>query len=152
MTPMDTAVGAILKRKRQQVWSVEPHASVYEAIEMMAERQVGALLVIEGEELRGIVSERDYARKIILLGRSSKETPVAEIMSSDVITVTPEHQVSECMRIMTDHRVRHLPVMVGGRVKGVISIGDLVNFVISEQGETIRQLEAYITGGVGQGV
>ncbi len=148
MNPMDTAVSAVLRRKSQQVWSVEPHASVYEAIEMMAERQVGALLVIEGEELRGIISERDYARKIILLGRSSKETPVAEIMSSDVITVSPEHEVSECMRIMTEHRVRHLPVMVGGRVKGLISIGDLVNFVISEQGETIRHLEAYISGGV----
>ena len=146
MTPLETAVAAVLKRKSGQVWSVEPESSVYEAIELMAERQVGALLVMAGGELRGIISERDYARKIILLGRSSRETPVAEIMSAEVITVTPQHEVGVCLRLMTDHRVRHLPVMVGGEVRGLVSIGDLVNFVISEQGETIRQLEAYISG------
>ncbi len=149
MTPLETSISSILRRKRQQVWSVEPESSVYEAIEMMAERQVGALLVMAKGELRGIISERDYARKVILLGRSSKETPVAEIMSSDVITVTPEHGVGECMRLMTDHRVRHLPVLVNGMVRGLVSIGDLVNFVITEQGETIRQLEAYISGTAG---
>ncbi len=146
MTPLETGISSILRRKPQQVWSVEPETSVYDAIGLMAERQVGALLVMAGEELRGIISERDYARKVILLGRSSKDTPVAEIMSRELITVSPESGVGECMRLMTDHRVRHLPVLVSARVRGLVSIGDLVNFVISEQGETIRQLEAYISG------
>ncbi len=146
MSALDSSIGVILNRKDGQIWSVEPDCSVYDAIEVMAEREVGALLVMASGELMGIISERDYARKVILLGRSSKETPVSEIMSSHVISVTPQHLVSECMRIMTDHRVRHLPVLVGGTVKGLVSIGDLVNYVISEQGETIRQLEAYISG------
>ena len=146
MSALDSAVGVILSRKKRQIWSVEPDCSVYEAIQMMAERQVGALLVMRGGQLRGIISERDYARKVILLGRSSKETPVSEIMSSPAITVSPQHRVSDCMRIMTDDRVRHLPVVLDGAVTGLVSIGDLVNFVISEQEETIRHLEAYISG------
>lgn len=139
-------IGTMLKSKGREVWSIPPTSSVYEAIECMAEKQVGALLVMEGEELVGIISERDYARKIILMGRSSKETPVTEIMSSRVVTVTPDHTIGDCMRIITENRIRHLPVLDRGRVVGVISIGDLVNWIISVQQETIRHLESYITG------
>jgi CBS domain-containing protein len=139
-------IGTMLKSKGRQVWSIPPTASVYEAIECMAEKQVGALLVMNGEELVGIISERDYARKIILMGRSSKETPVTEIMSSRVVTVTPDHTIGDCMRIITENRIRHLPVLDRDRVVGVISIGDLVNWIISVQQETIRHLESYITG------
>jgi CBS domain-containing protein len=117
---------------------------VLEAIQLMADRHVGALLVMKGEELAGIVSERDYARKVILLGRSSNDTPVWQIMSSPVTTVRPEQTVEECMRIVTDRRIRHLPVVEDQRVVGVISIGDLVKAVIEEQQHTIEQLESYI--------
>lgn len=150
MSELTTTISATLKHKNQQVWSVPPHASVFEAIQMMADKQVGALLVIDPinqpSKPLGIISERDYARKVILQGRSSKETTVAEIMSSPVISVTPNHTVGDCMRIITDNRIRHLPVMHNGAVVGVISIGDLVNAVISEQSETIRHLQAYISG------
>ena len=115
-----------------------------EAIRMMADRHVGALLVMRGTELAGILSERDYARKVVLLGRSSAETPVWQIMTSPVVTVSPESSVQDCMRLMTDRRIRHLPVMEGGRVIGMISIGDLVKAVIEEQQKTIEQLETYI--------
>lgn len=146
MAELETTIGALLKQKPSQVWTIGPRASVYEAIEQMAEKQVGALLVVEEGKLAGIVSERDYARKVILKGRSSKETPVSEIMTSSVISVGPRNTVAECMRIVTDKRIRHLPVLEDGRIKGMISIGDLVNFVIADQRETIRQLEAFITG------
>jgi CBS domain-containing protein len=139
-------IGTILKSKGRQVWSVPPTASVFEAIEAMAEKQVGALPVMEGDKLVGIISERDYARKIILMGRSSRETPVTEIMSSPVLTVTPENTIGECMVIITEHRIRHLPVVDHDRVVGVVSIGDLVNWIISVQQETIKHLESYITG------
>jgi len=139
-------IGALIGNKGGQVWSLEPSSSVYDAIAMMAEKRVGALLVMRGGELLGIVSERDYARKVILQGRSSHETPVSEIMSSPVLTVTPEHTVGECMRLVTEKRIRHLPVMEKGRVTGIVSIGDLVNWLISEQQETIRHLETFISG------
>jgi len=139
-------VTTILKRKGPEVFSVPPHASVYDAIEMMADKHVGALLVISEGKLAGVISERDYARKVILKGRSSKETRVEEIMTSSVITVGPERRIDECMRLMTDNRIRHLPVVEGEKVLGVISIGDLVNWIISAQEATIDQMENYITG------
>ena len=130
----------MLKRKSGQVWFIQPEASVYEAIEIMADKQVGALPIIEQGRLLGIISERDYARKIILKGKSSKETAVTEIMSSPVIFVSPQHTVGDCMRIITENRIRHLPVLENGLIAGIVSIGDLVNWVISEQQETIRHL------------
>src|SRR5579883_2992777 len=136
----------LLELKGNAVYAIAPDAPVLEAIRTMAERGIGALLVMRGGELNGIVSERDYARKVILKGRSSKDTPVAEIMTRDLVTISPQHTVGECMRIVTDKRFRHLPVLEGGRLVGIISIGDLVNWVISEQQQTIRHLEAYIRG------
>ena len=146
MSELTTTVGALLQQKPVQIWSIEPDASVYRAIEMMADKQVGALLVMEKGVLKGIVSERDYARKVILRGHSSKETTVAEIMTSPVIFVSRDHTVGDCMRIVTKNRIRHLPVLKEGEVTGMISIGDLVNWVITEQEHTIRHLEAYISG------
>ncbi len=138
------SVSQLLDRKGRRVFSIAPGAAVLDAIRMMAEREVGALLVMEGERLSGIVSERDYARKVILLGRSSADTPVRDIMSAPVITVQPEATVQECMQIMTERRVRHLPVSDGARVLGMVSIGDLVKAVIAEQQQQIEQLESYI--------
>jgi CBS domain-containing protein len=137
-------VRQLLDRKGRQVYSIAPGAAVLEAIRLMAERHVGALLVMEGEALSGIVSERDYARKVILMGRSSADTPVRDIMTAGVVTVQPETPVEKCMQIMTERRVRHLPVLEGGRVVGMVSIGDLVKAVIAEQQQHIEQLESYI--------
>ncbi|HTW48886.1 MAG TPA: CBS domain-containing protein [Acidobacteriaceae bacterium] len=139
-------IGPLLRSKGSGVWSLAPSATVYDAVAMMADKRVGALLIMEGDKLLGIVTERDYARKVILQGRSSKETAVTEIMSSPVITVFPDHAVTECMRIITERRFRHLPVVDNGKVVGIVSIGDLVNWVVSEQEETIRHLEAWIAG------
>jgi CBS domain-containing protein len=141
---MSETIGWILRNKSGGIWSIAPEATVYDALAMMAERQVGALLVMGGGELVGIISERDYARKIILQGRSSKETTVKEIMSGAMHTVTTEDTIDECMRIMTHHRIRHLPVFDTGRLIGVVSIGDLVNAIISEQARTIDHLHTYI--------
>ena len=137
-------VRQLLDRKGRELFSITPSAAVLDAIRMMAERHVGALLVLQGDELSGIVSERDYARKVILLGRSSADTPVRDIMSTPVLTVQPEATVEKCMQLMTEHRVRHLPVVEGRRVVGMVSIGDLVKAVIAEQQQQIEQLESYI--------
>lgn len=146
MKDSSVSVAMLLDRKGRRVFSVAPEASVYSAIEMMAECGVGALVVLDRGRLAGIVSERDYTRKVILAGRSSRETAVGEIMSTDVVFVSPAETVGECLRLMTEHRVRHLPVVVGGTVTGVLSIGDLVKQVIAEQEETIGQLQSYIAG------
>ena len=138
------SVRQLLDRKGRQVFAIAPGAAVLDAIRLMAERHVGALLVMEGETLSGIVSERDYARKVILMGRSSADTPVRDIMTAAVITVQPETPVEKCMQVMTERRVRHLPVIDGGRVVGMVSIGDLVKAVIAEQQQQIEQLESYI--------
>ncbi|HEY8713961.1 MAG TPA: CBS domain-containing protein [Candidatus Acidoferrum sp.] len=145
MMKMQGTVGGILKRKGGSVWSVTPQQTVYEAVEMMAEKAVGALLVMSGERVAGIISERDYARKVILQGRSSKTTVIEEIMASPVIFVGPERAVDECMEVMTKNRIRHLPVMENDRVLGVVSIGDLVKWAVSEQEETIGHLHNYIS-------
>ncbi len=139
-------LSAILATKGFKVCSISPEATVYEAIENMAERNVGALLVMEGNDLLGIISERDYTRKVALKGKSSKQTPVREIMFSPVISVTPSHTVADTMRIMTENRIRHMPVLENNQVLGVISIGDLVNWIISSQNATISQMESYIRG------
>ncbi|MCZ6491233.1 MAG: CBS domain-containing protein [Acidobacteria bacterium] len=143
---MVESVHLILKNKGSQIWSLTPDATVYEAIVMMSEKNVGALLVVSEGKLVGIISERDYARKVILQGKSSKEILVGEVMTSPVITVTPDHTVDECMRIMTSHHIRHLPVLEGEKLVGAISIGDLVKAIISTQADTIQHLDNYITG------
>jgi len=139
-------VQQLLRAKGSQMYSVAPGDSVRHAIEIMATRHVGALLVMDQGQLLGIISERDYARKVILMNRSSQDTPVRDIMSSPAVTVTPQASVHECMQLMTARRFRHLPVVENGRVIGVLSIGDLVKAVIDEQAAHIEQLERYIAG------
>lgn len=136
----------ILNTKGGSVWSIQPEATVFQAIQMMADKNVGALLVTRGEKLVGIISERDYTRKVALMGRSSKDTSVKDILSGHVVTASPDHTIEDCMKLMTEHRVRHLPVLDGNRILGVVSIGDLVNRIISAQNSAIEQLETYITG------
>jgi CBS domain-containing protein len=139
-------VSTILAKKDPTVWSIAPNAMVIDAIQLMSEKNVGALPVVENVNLLGVISERDYTRKVILKGKSSKETPVRDIMTEQLITVNPGDSVTECMRIMTEKRVRHLPVLEGTRLVGILSIGDLVNWTISAQTATIENLERYITG------
>jgi len=142
-------VSSLLHDKSPVVWSVHPSATVYDAIKMMAAHNIGALPVLSDGTLVGIFTERDYTRKVALHGKSSKETQVWEIMSGQVVAVTPEESVADCMRLMTEHRVRHLPVLHGTELAGIISIGDLVNWTISTQEAAIEQMEQYIAGGYG---
>lgn len=135
----------LLARKDSAVWSITPDTSVFSAIELMAEKQIGALLVTTANEIAGIISERDYARKVILQGRESRSTRVSEIMTTNVITARPGDTVDHCMSIMTKERIRHLPVTDSGRIVGILSLGDLVAAKIREQQATIEQLETYIT-------
>ena len=139
-------VQQLLDRKGDEVISIVQDASVFDAIKLMADRGVGSLLVMEGDELKGIVTERDYARKVIIKGRSSESTPVADIMTTELVTASPTQSVNDCMNMMSERRIRHLPVVVDGRVAGMISIGDLVQAIISDQQEEIEQLESYISG------
>lgn len=139
-------VRQLLGTKGGQVWTIGPDQTVYEALTELADKGIGALIVMEGEELAGIFSERDYARRVELEGRTSREAPVRSVMTSDVIYVRPEQSIEECMALMTNRRIRHLPVMEAGQVVGVISIGDVVKEVIAEQEFKIEQLENYISG------
>jgi len=136
----------LLQAKGSAVYTIAPSASVYEALALMADKEIGALVVVSGERVQGIISERDYARKVILRGKFSKNTPVHEIMSPADITLQPTHTIEECMALMTDKRLRHLPVLEDGKLVGIISIGDLVKSIIEEQKFTITNLENYITG------
>jgi CBS domain-containing protein len=139
-------ISEILSHKGNQVWSISPDETVFDAIEFMAEKNIGALLVTQDGRLVGILTERDYTRKVALKGKSSKQTAVKEILSGQVIHVTPDHTVEDCMRLMTDHRVRHLPVLESDQIVGLVSIGDLVNWIITAQTSTINQLQTYISG------
>jgi signal-transduction protein with cAMP-binding, CBS, and nucleotidyltransferase domain len=139
-------VRLVLRQKARALWFTSPEATVYEAIEQMSERRVGALVVLSAGKLAGIITERDYARKVILQGRHSQQTQVREIMTTPVLFVSPDTSVGECMRLMSTRRVRHLPVMEGENVTGMLSIGDLVNWVVTSQDHTIRELTGYITG------
>jgi CBS domain-containing protein len=145
MIPSGT-ICEIINNKGGNVWSISPDATVYQAIQMMSEKNIGALLVIDKGKLVGIVSERDYTRKVALKGKQSKQTAVREIISGNVIHVTPAHTVEDCMRLMTEHRIRHLPVLDGSEIRGIVSIGDLVNWIISAQTTAIYQLQTYISG------
>ena len=140
------SVSAILAHKGSAVWSIAPNATVFDAIQLMADKNVGALPVLENGKLVGIISERDYTRKVILKGKSSKETPVRDIMTLELVTAHPGDSISQCMQVMTEKRVRHLPVMEGVEMVGLVSIGDLVRRIISAQTATIDNLEKYITG------
>jgi len=141
-------ISSILHQKPFALWMVAPQTSVFDAIKLMAEKNIGALPVVSGGSLVGIFTERDYTRKIALVGKSSKDTQVWEIISKEVATVTPDETVEECMRLMTEHRIRHLPVVQNREILGIISIGDLVNWIISTQNATIEQMEQYIAGGL----
>lgn len=142
----NSSIGDILKNKGAEVWTVPPDTTVYNALVLMADKNIGALCVTEGDRLIGLISERDYTRKIVLRGKSSRTTQVREIISGHIISVTPQSTVEECLHLMTDNRVRHLPVMADGKLAGLVSIGDLVNYIISAQHSAIEQLQTYISG------
>ena len=146
---MKSAAQVLKAKPRQTVETVAPSTSVFDAVKLMAEKNIGALLVLEEQKIVGIITERDYARKIVLMGRSSKETPVRDVMSSPVMYVRPDQSNEECMALMTENRLRHLPVVDQGKLIGLVSIGDLVKEIISEQKFIIEQLEHYITGDLG---
>lgn len=141
-------VSSLLHHKGPAVWHVAPETTVFDAIKLMAEKNIGALLVLSHDRLVGIFTERDYTRKIALMGKTSRDTRVQQVLSGKVTCVAPSDSVEECMRLMTEHRVRHLPVVEGEKVLGVVSIGDLVNWIISAQNSAIEQMEQYIAGGV----
>jgi CBS domain-containing protein len=139
-------VNSILANKGSAVWSIAPDATVFAAIQLMAEKNVGALPVVQNDQLVGIISERDYTRKVILQGKSSKETPVRDIMTQRLVTADPDDRVSECMQRITENRVRHLPVLEGNKMVGILSIGDLLAWLIAAQRNAIDNLERYVTG------
>ncbi|HOW67218.1 MAG TPA: CBS domain-containing protein [Candidatus Paceibacterota bacterium] len=139
-------IAPLLDRKGHDLWSITPDAHVSDAIQLMADKNIGALVVMEGDQIIGVISERDYTRKVFLKGKTSKDTAVREIMLSPALCIAPSCSVDECMRIMTDKRVRHLPVVENNKVVGMVSIGDLVNWIISAQKATIHHLENYISG------
>ena len=141
-------ISSLLHGKKSALWSVAPEATVFEAIQLMAQKNIGALVVLADGQLKGIFTERDYTRKVALHGKTSKETRVRDVLTAHVYTVAPDDTVQECMRLMTENRVRHLPVLNGENVVGIVSIGDLVNWIISAQNAEIEQLEQYIAGGV----
>jgi CBS domain-containing protein len=141
------SVRDVVEKKGRQIWSVAPGTTVFETLQLMAEKEIGAVLVMEGGRPVGIFSERDYARQVILKGKASKDTPVRDVMTTRVVYIRPEQTLEECMALMTDKRIRHLPVLVEGRVEGILSIGDVVKAVISEKEFIISQLENYITSG-----
>jgi CBS domain-containing protein len=139
-------VGTILHHKGAKVWTVAPDATVFEAIRLLAQKNIGALPVVEGDKVVGIFSERDYTRKVALAGKTSQKTLVREIISTDVTSATPHHTVEDCMRLMTDKHIRHIPILEDEKLAGLISIGDLVNWIISAQSATIDQMESYLSG------
>jgi CBS domain-containing protein len=141
-----TTIAQLLNTKGDQIWSIEPKATIFEALEIMSEKEIGALLVMEDGKLTGIFSERDYARKVILKGKSSKETPVGELMTKKVFYIDSQKTINDCMAMMTAKRIRHVPVIEDNQVMGIVTIGDVVNQIISEQEVTINHLENYITG------
>jgi CBS domain-containing protein len=146
MMEVTGTVNSILAHKGSAIWSIAPEATVFEAIQLMAEKNVGALPVVQNDQLVGIISERDYTRKVILQGKSSKETPVRDIMTQRLVTADPDDRVSECMQRMTENRVRHLPILEGNKMVGILSIGDLLAWLITAQRNTIDNLERYVTG------
>ncbi len=140
-------VKELLREKGHQIWTIAPEATVYDALELMAAKNIGSVVVVRHGNVAGVFTERDYARKVVLKGRSSKTTTVAELMTTDVLYVSPDDTIENCMALMTEKRLRHLPVMEKGKLTGVVSIGDIVKVIISEREFTIRELERYITGG-----